>query len=70
MAVAPPVMAGPYLAMMKMMLTMQSICICPASMFAKSRMVSEMGFTRAEKVSMTAIRGLSTPGTSGEKISL
>ena len=56
--------------MMKMMLTMQSICICPASMFAKSRMVSEMGFTRAEKVSMTAIRGLSTPGTSGEKISL
>ena len=57
--VPPPVSTGPYLPIMKMMHTMHSIWMCPASMLAKSRMVSETGFTSALKNSISASNTLS-----------
>ena len=60
----------PPVATMKMTQTMLRIMICPAIMLAKSRMVSETGFIRAEKTSMTGMIGLRKTGTSGLKISL
>ena len=66
----PPPSSGPYLAIMKMMHTIESIMMCPASMLAKRRMVRDTGFMRALNTSMTGIMGLRNTGTSGLNISL
>ena len=65
-----PKSTPPYLAIMKIMHTSDSIRIWPAIIFAKSLIVRDIGFMIALKTSIIGIIGLRKPGTSGRKISL